>query len=77
MILYYIAMIQSKLKKTKNQIKKYINSAINAKSDSNFLGLKRQIYLKYPNYNNEKYDLKIKINMNITSKGEINEFKNK
>lgn len=58
-------------KKTEKQIKKYINDALNAKTNSNFLGLERMIYLEYPDYNNEKYETNIKVNVNITRKGEI------
>lgn len=58
-------------KKTEKQIKKYINDALNAKTNSKFLGLERIIYLDYPDYNNEEYETNIKVNVNITRKGEI------
>ena len=58
-------------KKTENQIKKYINKALKVKTESDFLGLKRYIYLEYPKYNNEKYDLNIITSVNISRKGEI------
>ena len=54
-------------------------------SESEFLGLKRTIYLNYPKYTNEDYDLNISVNVNLQRKGEIrnsskgakNEYKNK
>ena len=58
-------------KLTNNKIKDYINKVLDVKTDSEFLGLKRIIYLDYPNYNNEKYNLETKININISRKGEI------
>ena len=57
--------------KAKKKIKKYMNKVISLKTNSNFLGLKRMIYLDYPDYNNEKYEVKIKTNVNISRKGEI------
>ena len=66
---------KNKLEKdTNKKIKKYINKAIKKqeKSNSEFLGLKRYIYLKYPKYKNEEYKVKIKVNTKITRTGEIN-----
>lgn len=59
---------------TNKMIKKYINKALKRQesSKSEFLGLKRYIYLKYPKYNNEEYKVRIKVNTNITRIGEIN-----
>ena len=72
-------------KETEKQIKKYINKTLNLKTKSEFLGLKRMIYLDNPKYNNEDYIVKIKVNVNIprkgdirnSSKGEEYEYKNK
>ena len=59
--------------KTEKEIKKYIKKAISIQnnSKSEFLGFKRMIYLDYPKYKNEDYDVKIKINVNIPRKGDI------
>ena len=54
-------------------------------SNSEFLGFKRMIYLSNLKYNNEDYNVKIKVNVNIprkgdirnSSKGEKYEYKNK
>ena len=74
-------------KKTEKEIQKYMKKAIKIqeKSKSEFLGLKRMIYLNYPKYKNEKYIVKINTNVNISrngdiknsSKGEKYEYKNK
>ena len=50
-----------------------MNSAIKISnnSKSEFLGFKRMIYLDYPKYNNESYDVKINVKVNISRKGEI------
>ena len=71
--------------KTNKKIKDYIDEVLNLnnKYKSEFLGFKRMIYLDYPNYNNEAFDIKIKANVNISrngdirnsSKGEKNEYK--
>ena len=58
-------------KNTEKAIKKYINKSLSVKTDSEFLGLKRYIYLDYPNYNNEDFDIKINANVNISRKGDI------
>lgn len=66
---------KNKLEQDTNKIiKKYINKALEKqdKSKSQFLGLKRYIYLKYPKYNNEEYKVKINVKTNITRTGEIN-----
>ena len=59
--------------KTKKRIKKYINEALLSQynSSSNFLGLKRMIYLDYPKYNNEKFDVNVFVKVNISRKGDI------
>lgn len=59
--------------KTEKKIKKYMNKTLLSQknSSSNFLGLKRMIYLDYPKYNNENYDVNIKVNVNISRKGDI------
>ena len=59
-------------KKTKKEIINYIDKVLNIKTDSEFLGLKRLIYLEYPNYNNEEYKININVKVNISRKGEIN-----
>lgn len=60
-------------KKTENKIKKYINDALEKQKDSKskFLGLERQIYLEYPKYNNEDYEVEIDVNVDLKRKGEI------
>lgn len=60
-------------KKAEKKIKYYINEAINAQKDtkSRFLGFERTIYLDYPKYNNEEYDIKVNVSVNISRKGEI------
>ena len=59
--------------KTSKKIKDYINNTISLKDKykSEFLGFKRMIYLEYPNYNNEEFDIKIKTNVNISRSGDI------
>lgn len=59
--------------KTKNKIKEYINSSLELQNNtkSEYLGLKRMIYLKYPKYNNEEYDIKTNIYVNLNKKGEL------
>jgi len=59
--------------KTNKKIKKYINKVLNTQinSKSEFLGLKRIIYLDYPKYNNEQYNIKINVNTNISRKGDL------
>ncbi len=73
--------------KTKIKVNNYINNALFKQEivDSEFLGLKRMIYLINNNYNNENYKVIIKTKVNINRKGEIktslkdknNESKNK
>lgn len=60
-------------KSTKKKIRNYINKVINKsdKSSSEFLGLKRKIYLEYPEYKDENYDIKLNIKTNLSRKGEI------
>ncbi len=60
-------------KATKKKIKKYINDAIKVQNNTNgkFLGFERTIYLDYPNYNNEDYDININVKLDLTRKGEI------
>ena len=61
-----------------------INDVLDVKSKSEFLGLKRIIYLNYPQYKDEDYKIKTNIKVNITrngdirnsSKGEKHEYKN-
>ena len=65
--------IKSLEKSTKKKIRNYINKVINKsdKSSSEFLGLKRKIYLEYPEYKDENYDIKLNIKTNLSRKGEI------
>ena len=71
-------------RESERKIKKYINDALDVKSKSEFLGLKRIIYLNYPQYKDEDYKIKTNIKVNITrngdirnsSKGEKHEYKN-
>ena len=63
--------IKSLQNKTEKKIKKYIKKALSINSNSNFLGLKRLIYLDYPKYNNESFNIKINTDVNISRKGEI------
>lgn len=60
-------------KKTEKKIKKYINEAIDAqtKTKSRFLGFERAIYLDYPKYKNEDYNIKINVDVNLSRKGEV------
>ena len=74
-------------KKTEKKIKDYINKVIEVQnnSKSEFLGFKRTIYLDYPKYNDDDYDLNVNVDVNLERKGEIrnsskgakNEYKNK
>lgn len=66
-------VIKSLQKKTEKKIKNYINKAIDVQenSKSEFLGFKRTIYLDYPQYNNEDFDIKINVNVNLSRKGEL------
>lgn len=54
------------------KIKKYINSALDKQEESKgkFLGLERLIYLDYPDYKNEEYTIKLKVNLELNRKGE-------
>lgn len=60
-------------KKTESKIKKYINKVIDTgkNTKSEFLGFKRTIYLDYPEYKNEKYDINVNVNVNLSRKGEL------
>lgn len=60
-------------KKTEKKIKKYINEAIDKQKDtkSRFLGFERTIYLDYPKYKNEEYDIKLNVEVDLNRKGEI------
>lgn len=74
-------------KKTKSKIKSYINKVTNTQKNvkSEFLGFKRTIYLNYPKYKNEDYDINVNVSVNLSRKGELrnsskgdkNEYKNK
>ena len=57
--------------KTEKKIKNYITKVLNIKSNSEFLGLRRFIFLEYPKYNNEEYEVSTKVNVNISSMGDI------
>lgn len=65
--------VKSLEKNAEKKIRYYINKAtLESKNvKSKFLGFERMIYLKYPKYNNEKYDVKLNINLNLNRKGEI------
>lgn len=60
-------------KKAEKKIKKYINKAIDEQKDtkSRFLGFERTIYLDYPKYKNEEYDIKLNVEVDLNRKGEI------
>mgnify|MGYP003533774140 CR=1 FL=1 len=38
---------------------------------SKFLGLERKIYLDYPKYNNEEYEVDVKVNVELNRKGSV------
>lgn len=63
--------IKSLEKKSENQIKECINKTLNVKTKSQFLGFKRILYLDNKKYNNEDYDVKINVDINISRKGDI------
>lgn len=67
------SVISSIEKKTEKKIKEYMDLAIEAGNDtkSKFLGFERQIYLDYPKYDGEDYDIKISIDVNLSRKGEV------
>lgn len=60
-------------KAAKKKIKYYINKAIEAQEGTKgkFLGFERTIYLEYPEYNNEEYDIKVNIDLELNRKGEL------
>lgn len=55
------------------KIKKYINTAIDTQKEtkSKFLGFERTIYLDYPEYNGEEYNIKINADVQLSRKGEV------
>ena len=59
-------------KKAEKKIKKYMTDAIDKQKETKgkFLGLERTIYLNYPEYNNEEYDIKLNIELELNRKGE-------
>ncbi len=61
-------------KQSEKKIKEYIDKVLLIQNNTNseFLGLKRMIYLDYPNYNNEDFKVNLDIEVNISRKGEIN-----
>lgn len=60
-------------KKTENKIKYYIESALKKQKETKgkFLGIERLIYLDYPKYDNEKYEVKYNVTVSLVRKGEI------
>lgn len=58
---------------TERKIKKYINSVLKKQENtkSKFLGLKRIIYLDYPDYKKDDFDIKTNVHVNLSRKGEI------
>lgn len=61
-------------KKLKKKINNYIESILlkNNNIDSDFLELKRKVYLDNKSYNNEQINVNYKINVNINKKGQLN-----
>ena len=66
--------LESLEKRSEKKIKSYIKKAINKQKNTKgkFLGIERLIYLDYPKYKNEDYNIKYNVNVNIVRKGEIN-----
>ncbi len=60
-------------KKAEKKIKYYINKALEAQKDSKskFLGFERNIYLNYPKYKDEEYEIKLNVNLELSRKGEL------
>lgn len=60
-------------KKTEKKVKSYINKALKKQKEvkSKFLGLERKIYLDYPKYNNEEYEVDVKVNVELNRKGSV------
>ncbi len=60
-------------KKTEKKIRSYIDKALQVQknSKSKFLGLERTIYLNYPKYKNEEFDVIVNVNLELSRKGEI------
>lgn len=65
--------LESLKKESEKKIKSYIKKAINKQKNTKgkFLGIERLIYLDYPKYKNEDYNIKYNVNVNIVRKGEI------
>lgn len=65
--------LESLEKESEKKIKSYIKKAINKQKNTKgkFLGIERLIYLDYPKYKNEDYNIKYNVNVNIVRKGEI------
>ena len=65
--------LESLEKGSEKKIKSYIKKAINKQKNTKgkFLGIERLIYLDYPKYKNEDYNIKYNVNVNIVRKGEI------
>lgn len=65
--------LESLEKRSEKKIKSYIKKAINKQKNTKgkFLGIERLIYLDYPKYKNEDYNIKYNVNVNIVRKGEI------
>ena len=65
--------LESLKKGSEKKIKSYIKKAINKQKNTKgkFLGIERLIYLDYPKYKNEDYNIKYNVNVNIVRKGEI------
>lgn len=60
-------------KRSEKKIKSYIKKAVDKQKNTKgkFLGIERLIYLDYPKYKNEDYNIKYNVNVNIIRKGEI------
>ena len=60
-------------KETKKILKNYINKVLEVSNNtkSKFLGLERDIYLKYPKESNKNYTVKVNIDFKIIKKGEL------
>lgn len=65
--------IEKLQKETEKTIKKYIKKSLNKQKETKgkFLGLERLIYLDYPKYDDEEYNIKYKVKVNLERKGEI------
>ncbi|MBP3635062.1 MAG: Ger(x)C family spore germination protein [Bacilli bacterium] len=60
-------------KATEKKIKYYVDKSINAQNETKgkFLGIERTIYLDYPEYKNENFDISVNADVNLSRKGEI------